>query len=524
MTPRAPQDGKPLPFPPDELKKLERNTHYYGPATVTVDEWQRLLATARLAFAPEAATRKLLTELRATEYVQDNSAWCDQIDAILASPSPQEAPSDEEVERALHKYDDTLQDYHALNGVPESIDDVRFAIREVLSDFLASRRVPLPDAPQTLVLHEAARRIQEEAEKRARSEPHRLADVWKDFNELAQTFYDAAKSQPLRRIAMVAGLAEADTRFRRHMDEMEQQVAEAQRRHNSEEGGRPASTPSPREPSEPLTDHNEDATADVADRLRAFIRKHLHGQCKILSLGPACLCALCDADRIISRAAPVSSSPPRTEKLSLMEVLRDWRSWWPTEFSDELTLSGKQANELCGLLVDAPAGAQQGARLEVVALVDAHQLAIANYQSAVADNAHHVILDLWHKATAARSALLAAIARAEQKGRVLEGHVVSLEAHVGQLETALNEYGEHTMSCSEVRSYKTSLPCQCGLDAVLSSVREMPSTPPIEKLSGRAQIILHEQAYGVTPKAPSSGAREASECERASAGSPERTE
>jgi hypothetical protein len=36
-----------------------------------------------------------------------------------------------------------------------------------------------------------------------------------------------------------------------------------------------------------------------AHRLRLFIKQHLQGQCKILSEGNVCQCALCDLDRII---------------------------------------------------------------------------------------------------------------------------------------------------------------------------------------------------------------------------------
>ena len=35
------------------------------------------------------------------------------------------------------------------------------------------------------------------------------------------------------------------------------------------------------------------------DRLREFIRKHKHGGCRIFSEGAACLCPLCDLDRLI---------------------------------------------------------------------------------------------------------------------------------------------------------------------------------------------------------------------------------
>lgn len=33
-------------------------------------------------------------------------------------------------------------------------------------------------------------------------------------------------------------------------------------------------------------------------RLRAFVRKHLHGGCRILSQGNDCKCPLCDLDRL----------------------------------------------------------------------------------------------------------------------------------------------------------------------------------------------------------------------------------
>ena len=35
------------------------------------------------------------------------------------------------------------------------------------------------------------------------------------------------------------------------------------------------------------------------ERLREFIREHKKGGCKVLSLGDACMCPLCDLDRII---------------------------------------------------------------------------------------------------------------------------------------------------------------------------------------------------------------------------------
>lgn len=33
-------------------------------------------------------------------------------------------------------------------------------------------------------------------------------------------------------------------------------------------------------------------------RLRAFVREHLHGKCKVFSLGDDCKCPLCDLDRL----------------------------------------------------------------------------------------------------------------------------------------------------------------------------------------------------------------------------------
>jgi hypothetical protein len=46
-------------------------------------------------------------------------------------------------------------------------------------------------------------------------------------------------------------------------------------------------------------------------RLRAFICEHLRGQCKIISLGEGCLCALCDFDRM--RAA-ISKAPQSDQR------------------------------------------------------------------------------------------------------------------------------------------------------------------------------------------------------------------
>lgn len=46
----------------------------------------------------------------------------------------------------------------------------------------------------------------------------------------------------------------------------------------------------------PLTDAVEPDT-NVAERLKIFIRDQFAGQCKILSLGDACTCPLCDVDR-----------------------------------------------------------------------------------------------------------------------------------------------------------------------------------------------------------------------------------
>lgn len=74
-------------------------------------------------------------------------------------------------------------------------------------------------------------------------------------------------------------------------------------------------------PATTLIDHDEDAVFVVAERLRAFVRKHLAGGCRIMSLGPACVCPLCDADRLIAVASAVA--PARPTQDAAIEALRE---------------------------------------------------------------------------------------------------------------------------------------------------------------------------------------------------------
>lgn len=41
----------------------------------------------------------------------------------------------------------------------------------------------------------------------------------------------------------------------------------------------------------------------------------------------------------------------------VLDVLQAWRRYWANEYADDLTLTGKQADELCRMLVDGDAGA-----------------------------------------------------------------------------------------------------------------------------------------------------------------------
>jgi hypothetical protein len=49
------------------------------------------------------------------------------------------------------------------------------------------------------------------------------------------------------------------------------------------------------------------APAEMAKRLRAFAREHMHGGCKMLSQGNACVCPLCDIDRLAALTVPPGS-------------------------------------------------------------------------------------------------------------------------------------------------------------------------------------------------------------------------
>lgn len=51
--------------------------------------------------------------------------------------------------------------------------------------------------------------------------------------------------------------------------------------------------------------------------------------------------------------------------MTARDALRAWRKYWSNEHSDDLTLTGKQADELCRMLVDQPASAEgPSARVE----------------------------------------------------------------------------------------------------------------------------------------------------------------
>ena len=66
--------------------------------------------------------------------------------------------------------------------------------------------------------------------------------------------------------------------------------------------------------------------------------------------------ALADALLSASPAVPPTSEPT----LSGVAALREWRKYWANEHSDSITLSGKQADELCALLVDVAAVPREG--------------------------------------------------------------------------------------------------------------------------------------------------------------------
>lgn len=42
-------------------------------------------------------------------------------------------------------------------------------------------------------------------------------------------------------------------------------------------------------------------SSDPAERLRDFVRERAPGQCKMLSLGDACICPLCDIARLVDQ-------------------------------------------------------------------------------------------------------------------------------------------------------------------------------------------------------------------------------
>ena len=66
------------------------------------------------------------------------------------------------------------------------------------------------------------------------------------------------------------------------------------------------------------------------------------------------MCLLTDALCAAVAACTASALPPmvtpREGKMSVMALLADWRSYWHTAYSDALTLTGKQTDELCTLL------------------------------------------------------------------------------------------------------------------------------------------------------------------------------
>ena len=62
------------------------------------------------------------------------------------------------------------------------------------------------------------------------------------------------------------------------------------------------------------------------NRLRGFIRGHVHGGCKILSVGDKCECPLCDLDFIISEESLRSEilNWPREKQLAFcLHILGD---------------------------------------------------------------------------------------------------------------------------------------------------------------------------------------------------------
>ena len=49
-----------------------------------------------------------------------------------------------------------------------------------------------------------------------------------------------------------------------------------------------------------------------------------------------------------------------TDTRTVLDALREWRYWWENEYAADLTLTGKQADELCRLLkIEAPSGVER---------------------------------------------------------------------------------------------------------------------------------------------------------------------
>ena len=58
------------------------------------------------------------------------------------------------------------------------------------------------------------------------------------------------------------------------------------------------------------------------ERLRDFLQKNIFCGCKILSLGDACACPLCDFDRLVEEIDRLTAEIKRLE--SIIRCQRDW--------------------------------------------------------------------------------------------------------------------------------------------------------------------------------------------------------
>jgi hypothetical protein len=73
-----------------------------------------------------------------------------------------------------------------------------------------------------------------------------------------------------------------------------------------------------------MPDNLIDAIAEAERRLKAFIREHIRGGCRIISQGDACQCPLCDLDRLLARGLEAERLNYRWERCYELDGELHW--------------------------------------------------------------------------------------------------------------------------------------------------------------------------------------------------------